>query len=319
VLGPSATFGDLVRTARLLAERGQRDSSSACMLRGAGGGYVLEADLMPAISGASEAPSELDARLQEGGRVAALTAFGVHGDATAPNALEAWTAVAPERLSTSFVLLALTDEGVYLRAEPPRPSASTAALTLDAVAAALGATQAEGAPATCYVTAEPEVALEQLAQLLSRVPASCQAVLGTLLPAGTKLPAPPTAVEPPRCPEGLPELPAIAVEGELPVPVLRQGLSAVSPGALRCLQYAPAVAAAGISIDLALRINPRGLVDRVCVLESSVTNVPFETCVLEAARNARFDPPSPAGYVDVHAPLSLVAERWPVQRGFCGE
>lgn len=319
VLGSSATFGDLVRSARLLAERGQRDSSSACLLRGAGGGYVLEADLMPAISGASEAPSELDARFQQGGPVAALTAFGVHGSASAPNAIEAWTAVAPERLNLPFALLALTDEGVYLRAEPPRANPSAAPLALDAVAHALAEPQGASTPATCYVTAEPEVALEQLAELLSRVPASCQAVLGTLLPAGTRLPAPPTAVEPPRCPEGLPELPAIAVEGALPVPALREGLSAIAPGALRCLQYASAVAAAGISIDLALRIDPRGLVERACVLEASVANVPFETCVLQAARNARFDPPSPVGYVDVHAPLSLVAERWPVQRGFCDE
>jgi TonB family protein len=175
------------------------------------------------------------------------------------------------------------------------------------------------APVTCYVTAEPEVALEEFGALLSQIPASCQVVLGTLLPAGTRLPAPPTAVEPPRCPEGLPELPAIAVTSELPVPALREGLSAIAPGAQRCLQYAAAVAAGGVSVRLALRIDPKGEVERVCVLDASVRSATFESCVLEAVRGARFVAPSPAGYVDVHAPLSLVAERWPVQRAFCGD
>ena len=321
VLGPSATFGDLVRTARMLAERGQGDSSAACMLRAAGGGYLLGADLMPALAGASETSSELDTPLQQGARAAALTAFGVHGVANADNAVEAWTAVAPEHLSLPFALIALTDEGVYVRREPPMPpiASASAPLALEAVAQALAAPTAADAPRTCYVTAEPEVALQQLAQLLSSLPASCQAVLSSLLPAGTKLPASPTAVDPPRCPEGLPELPAIAVEGELPVAALREGLSAIAPGARRCLGHAAAVAASGISVGLALRIDPRGQVERVCVLRSSVSSVPFESCVLEAARGAHFQPPSPAGYVDVHAPLALVAERWPVQKAFCAE
>jgi TonB family protein len=244
----------------------------------------------------------------------------VHGTADAPNAIEAWTAVPPERLAHGFALIALTDEGVYVRHEPPGArSASSAPVSLAGFARAFADDSATAAPVTCYVTAEPQVALEAFGALLSQIPVSCQVVLGTLLPAGTRLPAPPTAVEPPRCPEGLPELPAIAVTSELPVPALREGLSAIAPGARRCLQYAAAVAADGVSIRLALRIDPTGAVERVCVLNASVRSPSFESCVLEAARGARFAAPSPAGYVDVHAPLSLVAERWPVQRPFCGK
>jgi TonB family protein len=142
-------------------------------------------------------------------------------------------------------------------------------------------------------------------------------VFASFLPAGTRLPPPPTMVEPPRCPGGLPELPAIAVEGDLSVAALREGLSTITPGAQRCLQHAAAVAESGIALKVALRVDPKGHVERACVLRSSVDNVSFESCVLEAVRGARFQAPSPAGYVDVGAPLSLSAERWRTQRAFC--
>src|SRR6185503_15952838 len=118
---------------------------------------------MPAIAGASETESELDARLQRGGSVAVLTAFGVYGAPDAAHAFEAWTAIAPERLRLPFALIALTDEGAYVLREPRASGAQTAPMPVAAVASTLAS---PASPALCYVTAEPQAALEQLAELL---------------------------------------------------------------------------------------------------------------------------------------------------------
>jgi hypothetical protein len=319
-LGPGATFADLVNATRVLIRGGHNDSSAGCLLARDPGGFMLRADLMPALDELPEVPLELDAQLPRTlGPARVLTAWGPAGRAEPEIVLTSFTSLPAESVHAPVVVLVLTDAGVYVRYGSAPVSDDGHALPIDTVIAHVLAAPGN-ADAVFYVSAEASVPLGTLAQLLHLLPADRSVALALVLPAGTKLPtaaAAPPAPSADMCADGLPELPESEAQGEIATNAIVGALEPLQAAARDCMDNANAAARAGGRLVLALRIARDGSVDRACTVKDAIGDAALTACVLSGARQLRFPQPSPSGSVDVQLPLSLAPLGPTAQRGMC--
>ncbi len=235
-----------------------------------------------------------------------LSRWGAYGsgDPSHPSFSAVTTTLPPRR--EPAIVWALTDRGVYVRSsteaatEPgPRP--------IDALTATVG-------PSTgvLYVTAEAGTPLDRVADVLRRAPASLAGRIGlaVALAPNTRLPdAPATdssvAADAGLCPEGLPELPANAVAGDLHTDAIVSSLGPLRQAASTCVTGTQGPGAAGGRVVLALRIGADGRVETACATEDETSDPVLRECLLRAARATAFPTPNPPGSLDVQLPLAL--------------
>jgi hypothetical protein len=306
-----------VRAARVIAGQSDAEPSARCVLSAAPSGYRLGADLMTALQPIPDPPAELDAALQAGaGPLAVLSAWGVLGTPGGTLVLSAFTATPPQRLRTTPSALLLTESGAYLRAGGRRSSEDDGPLPPEGALARLEA-DPDLAAGPLFVSAEAAVPLSALAALLQALPAERAVALAVVLPAGTQLPAESAGLGALACAAGLPEPEAERPEGEIDARALSEVLRGLIPEGERCLQNARGPGRAGGALTLGLRIAADGSAEHACVIAGDLRDPVLVGCVLEAVRSARYPTPSPAGFVDVHAPLRLEPTSWPEPRPYC--
>jgi hypothetical protein len=326
VLGLHATFADLVGAARVLIRDGRGDSNAGCLLTTDRdtAAFKLAADLMPALDVLPDVPIDLDAQLQRTpGPARVLTAWGPAGHGEPELALTSFTALPAEYARGPVVVLVVTDAGVYVRfgntqvsdeARGPLPIERAVSRAVDAPMLKLPGNE----NATFYVTAEAGVPLATLAQLLYLLPVDNANALAIVLPAGTKLPAPPPpAPSADSCPDGLPDLDENEPLGDLDRSAIVAALGPLQDAASECMRNATGVGRAGGKLVLALRVGRDGSVPRACTYSDPIGDVALATCVLSGARQLRFPPPNPPGSLDVLLPLSLSPIGPQRQQGLC--
>jgi hypothetical protein len=317
-LGAQASFGDLVRTADARLSAGALDARGECLLRAQAQGYAFDAELMPALHRFAEPLADLDAALQRArGPLRVLTAWGQVGAIEPEIGLASFTALSPQSLRAPAVALLVGEAGVYVRYGDGPAGDADGPLAIAEVTPHLLA-QPRAAAAVLYVAAEDATPLARLAELLRALPHGRSIALAQLLPPGTRLPALGAGAPPQRsCPDGLPEPAAGSAEGELDPAAIVQALAPLREGARACLHDATGSARAGGRLVLALRIGPDGAVQDACLLEDAIGDAAIGACVLQSARSTRMPQPNPAGFVDVHLPLSLTPQAAPAVRPFC--
>ena len=315
-LGADATFADVVRAARALSKQAP-PAPTHCLLSSKPPGYSLGAELMSALDPIPDPPAELDGALQNNpGRLGALSAWGVLGAPDASVVLASFTEIAPQDLQANPSALLLTETGVYLRSAARPSTEADGPLTADAAVNRLIEDGTLGI-GPLFVSAEAAVPLATVAALLQALPSDRSIALAVALPPGTKLPAPDAQLGALACPDGLPEVSDERAEGNLDASSLSAALRAVVPNAERCLGNARGPGRAGGLLMVALRIGPNGAVEHACAVGGDLTDPSLVACVIDVARNARYPAPSPAGFVDVHAPLRLSPAPWPKLAAFC--
>jgi hypothetical protein len=316
-LGANATFGDLVRTARVLIRNPQATAHGACLLAQNADGYSLRADLAPAIDGLPDAPAELDGQLQRAeGPMRVLTPYGPTAGGDAALVLTSFTAVVPQAARAPALAVALTDAGAYLRYGASQASDADGPLLLDALITRLHAADGD---ALIYVTAEAAVAIADVVALLRLLPVEREVALAIALPSSTTLPSASAALAPAvdRCPEGQPEIDADAAQGDLDQSAVLSAIAPLRVQAQDCLDAARGPARAGGRVALAVRVAADGSVARACMLSDAIGDPALAECVLSSARALRFAAPKPSGVVDVHLPLSLQPAGPSSQRALC--
>jgi hypothetical protein len=173
---------------------------------------------------------------------------------------------------------------------------------------------------TFVVTAEAETPATEVHALLRALPSSVRDVaLAVALDPATSLPS--TAPQAPdarmHCPDGLPEPPASAPEGDLPSASIVRSMTAIHERLQRCLANTTGPGTVGGKVTLALRIADTGNVSHSCLVEDAIHDNVLAACLTETARAATFSRPTPVGFVDVHIPLSLAPSSDPAPRVVC--
>lgn len=316
VLPRAATFGDVVGALQRLDQAPTAPGQPRCLLRlGAGESARLEAEPAVAVRPAPAAPADLDVLLQtEPGPVRILSRWGQHGTGVHSLALTALTASVPTHAAVAVLV---TDEGVYVRT-----TVGEAARPLPFVVSELPEVLAALAPAagswTAFVTAESQVPLSLVAQVLQALPyPRAEVALAVPLTPGTRLPSAPAApAEANRCPDGLPE--TDEPEGELSVAALRAGLQSMVDGAGECLRTTQGAGAAGSRLRVAFRVAADGSTAAACLSADEPRDDTLGRCVLNLARGMRFTAPAPSGSVDAELPLALKPDQGLRQAPLCG-
>lgn len=321
VLAADARFGDLVAAARRLDDRREADSDSGCLLRGDGATpWKLEADLSVAVRPLPAAPADLDERAgDDDARVRVLTRWGQLDPAARDLVLVAFTSTPPLR-ATAAVTLLLTDRGVYLRRVGETEIEPFGPVSVDQAGARLQ-TAFGDAPPPVFVTAEAGVELSRLRALLHWLPAPVHGATALAVPLApdTRIPDPDARREDDSglCPDGLPERPDGAGEGDLSAQQLVSSLTPLREGSRACFDNATGQAATGGRLVVDLRIGPDGTVTEVCFGEDEVGDPGLRACVAEAARATRFPAPDPPGLVDAAIPLVFQPDDSLRQRPLC--
>lgn len=309
-LRSDATFDDLLGAARRLDDRRDQDSSAGCLLRR---GWRLEADLAVAVRPLPPVPPDLDEALEnDPGPVNVLSRWGAYGNGDPAHAsfVAATTTLPPRR--EPAIVWALTDQGIYVRSSEAA-SAQRGLRTIEEARAAI-----DPSIGALFVTAEAEVPLERMAELLAIVPDELagRVALAVGLEPGTRLPAAPTE-ESERsdaglCPEGLE--PPNGPEGDLAARAIVEALGPLRREAEICVSTAQGP---GGRIELAMRIGPDGRLTEACAISDSSGDAAMRDCVLRAARATTFPVPDPRGSVDVQLPLVLAPSEESRQRPLC--
>ncbi len=317
VLESQATFADLVRLARSLGHGTAAASDAGCLLareQTERDAHVLRADLMPALEGMPDPPTDLAARMREhGGAVALLTAWGAAGDARAELIFAGFTTFPAASASGPFMVLALSEDQAFIRYGDAPATQSAGVLTIPAAVAQVRE-QLERTHGTLFVTASASTKLAELRAALEPLRAVENVGLAVLLPAGTSLPAHAAdASSSELCPTGLPD-PGDADFGDLTREALAPALATLHDGIARCLGSLRSAAA---RVVVALRIDPLGRVQHACMLDAGGVDARTVGCLLLSARELQTPAPNPRGVVDLHLPLALVADGPHAQRALC--
>ncbi len=308
------TFGELVKG--LALEETHDATPRRCLLAHTSTGYRMEAGLAIAVHPIPAPPEDLDIALEESGTARMLSRWGRHGLRPSMLTLAALTDAPPTRSAWALVI---TDRGLYLRAADEAAATNANAPFDDAkLGERLHAAFAEGAEVTLFVSAERDVALQRIEQILRTLAAEHAGpiALAVALAPETALPAPRSAsAAARRCPDGLPA--SSDVEGDLPVAALTEALVPLRARAASCLEHADARGAAGGRLLLGLRVSSDGNVDQACMIADETEDNALAACVLAAAHDLRFPVPYPRGIVDVELPLLLRPNSPPAQAAVC--
>jgi len=312
-LGDAATFGDLVAAARTLDEQGGADAEPSCLLRRSPAGWRIEGDLSVALRPLPDPPEGFASRMGEGS-MRVLSRWGQVGSGRL--AVAAFTGAPPPSRGALAVVF-VGDEGIWLRTtEGEVPVEHAGPFTHAQIAPHLEVVL-EQADVQLYVTAEAEVSLTLLAEVLAEVPEEVadRVVLGVLLDDGVALPSPPPPgrADVGMCATGLP--PTETAEGELAPSQILEALPDFRRATGLCLGEASAEAARGGRMVVTFRVVEGGTVGEACAVEDALDDSGLRTCVLDALRAVRF--PDPGGYVDAMLPLDLAPDRSGTQRALC--
>jgi len=315
-LGKAADFLRLVQAARSVIAAGSGDSDAGCLLARAADGHRLAADLLPSIRPLPDPPKDLDVMLSSGrGPTRLLSAWGQSGTGEPDAVLALFTTTGASSANASSAGLFITDHGVYLRHSEAQAK-DEGPVDYEAVIPRL---LEEPIAVTLAVTAEAAIPVTELERLLNLVPNQFTVALAVVLEEGTRPPQEPERTTPAalRCPDGLPEPSAQAVEGALPRETVRKALGPLTRGAMDCLSVARGKAAAGGNLTLAIRFGEAGAAETLCLVEDGPNDAMLSACIIETARSLRLPAPDPPGFVDVHVPLDLQPAGTTLQHPLC--
>jgi hypothetical protein len=307
------TFADLVDVARFADTAGQAHSESGCLVKGTEA-TRLEADLLP---GARPLPHPLQelAPLVAGaaGSVTLLSAWGNVQGELADVILLSFTTTTPKAVKVPILALFMTRNGTYVRGSEPVVRAHSEALTTTAATALL--TQLSG-PATVYVTAEADLPLGALTELLRSVPNRFELALAVALPKGTRLPEAPAPARELLCPEGLPVPGRTDREGELDTGSAQAAVTPLREAALSCALATGGRALLGGRLVLAMRVGADGKARELCFVSDDVAEPMLRRCLISAARDLALPAPR-GGFADLNVPLDITLEGPTAQRASC--
>jgi hypothetical protein len=300
-----ASYGELV--AALDLEDSLTPSAARCLLARSGDGHRFEGTPSVALHPLPGTADELDSLLH-GGAARLLTRHGSYGKAEANLGFVALSEAPPTR---SALLVVITDRALYARTLDGAPRVVNELATLTAQLRELSP------GATAYVAAEARVPIARVYEVLAALSTlDAPVVLAMALPPDVTLPVPPPPGErAQRCPDGLAATDAL--EGDLPVAALQEGIAPLRERAPDCLRRAEGPGAAGGRLTIALRIDPVGRVGDACVVASDADDDTLASCLLSLARELRFAAPSPGGVVDAELPLVLKPDSGGVQKPVC--
>jgi len=324
ILSIDMRFGDLIDSVNYLDQHGHHHSDKKCLLRRlpfTGERIAFDADLAVAVRPLPDAPGELDKRLQsERGRIHVITLWDRIGIDDSGVVLVAFTTTSPSSARLPAVALFLTDRGIYIRQSDQKAESKGEPIQLNELTPFLANIASKEAFAL-YVTADAETTLRALSDLLSTLPyPQPEVALAVVLEAGTRLPkqSEPLMRDPAVwCPEGLPELEFDAPQGDIPRSDIIAAIDTMRDEAQQCLAAAEGTAAAGGRLQVAIRIDASGKVEKRCLIEDEIGNLALARCILSTVNKLRFPPPNPSGPLDIHLPLRLTSQGISGQKPFC--
>jgi hypothetical protein len=309
-----ASFGDLVDAARKLDSAGAGHSAAGCLLRGGDEPSRFEADLLPGARPLPNVEAELGPALaQTSGALAVLSAWGnVPGDAGP--ILLAFTTTTPAAIKLPVIALFMTRAGTFVRGADPALRAQSKALSAGDATTLLSQLQT---PAAVYVTAERDMPLRGLVELLRGIPNRFEVALAIALPSQTRLPPAAAASSELLCPDGLPAPARAEHEGELDAQAARAAFAPLREAALSCALATGGRALLGGRLVLGLRIGADGKAAQLCFVSDAIGEPQLRRCLVSAARDLTLPTPQPAGFVDLNVPLEIALEGPSPQRSSC--
>jgi hypothetical protein len=312
-LPAQATFADLVDAARATDGAGEAHSEAGCLLR-PGETPRLEADLLPAARPLPRPASDLATSIEPTvGAVGVLSAWGNVSGEVPDVVLLAFTTTTPQAVRNPIVALFVTRGGTFVRAADPVLRAQRAALSNEAAAALL--TRLSG-PAVVYVTAEAEVPLRSLLELLRAIPNRLEIGLAVALLKTTRLPPPAAEDRTGLCPDGLPAPGKNEREGSLAANDAQTAFGPLRDAALSCALATGGRALLGGHLVLGMRLAADGSAPHVCFVADAVGEPMLRRCLISAARDLHLPAPK-GGFVDLNVPLELALVGPPAQRASC--
>ncbi|HEX4354296.1 MAG TPA: hypothetical protein VHZ95_15310, partial [Polyangiales bacterium] len=308
-----ATFGDLVDAARALDGSNENHSDAGCLLRGRDP-IRLEADLSPGARPLPPVQDELASSLEaQSGPVALLSAWGkVAGEPGV--VLLALTTTTPAAIKLPVISLFMTRKGTYVRGEDAALRARPGALSASDATTLLSQLSS---PAAVYVSAEREIALSSLLDLMRAIPNRFEVGLAVALPKETRLPPTAATSNDWMCPDGLPAPGPSEHEGELTASDARDALAPLRQAALSCALASGGRALLGGRLVLSLRIGANGKAEQSCFASDAIGEAQLRRCLISAARDVQLPSPHPAGFVDLNVPLEIALEGPSAQRVSC--
>ena len=310
----NATFADLVDTARATDSAGDSRSEAGCLLREPEP-VRLEADLLPAARPLPRPLPDLSqAVAQQVGAVALLSGWGNVPGELPDVILLGFTTTTPAAIKNPVIALFMTRAGTFVRGAEPALRAHSEALTTTATTALLA--QVTG-PAAVYVTAEADISIAALIELLRAIPNRFELGLAVALPKGTRLPPPAAPGNELLCPAGLPAPANTEREGALDAASAQTAFAPLKDAALSCAIATGGRALLGGRLVLGLRIGANGKARDLCFISDAIAEPLLRRCLISAARDLALPTPRGAGFVDVNIPLEIALEGPSAQRASC--
>lgn len=310
-LPADATFGTLVERARSLdaqpAARAAEDGEPSCLLR-TEPTLRFEGDVATAINPLPN-PWNTFSRFQNAhGAVRVLTRWGQEGPEIYDAAIAVFTSTPPNAGNRNAVVLFLENDRVYVRLTSGAVADThRRAVLLPALADEIRSVQV-GESRAIYVTATATTTISQLRALFLAIQSlSATVALAVPLDPNAHLPAvvvnAAAAADRDVCPDGGPDWPANATEGNLSSADILGAIQNVRGDVTNCFTEHAREAAAGVRYDVSIDIAGDGTVHNACIKQESVRDLGVRTCLLNTLRAMHFPTPSPAGFVAVEFPF----------------
>ncbi len=306
-LREDATFADLVELARSLDQTTDENTGNGCLIQGLQrGAGRFEGEVAVGLRPLPDAPSHLHTRLSSRAPVQLLSRWGIRGSGEL--VLAAFTASPPLGDVPEAAVL-LTRDQAYVRYVEAEVEAEHAGPFPHAEAAAhLGDRR------RVFLTAEAEVPLAVVRQVLEEIDPRTQVVFAVPLIQNTRIPPSPTDLEQEMCSD---ELPPPGRQGDLSRTQIIESLAPLQEGLKPCLTAGRAESAQGGRMRVLIRVGTEGAVESACVVNDETRDAEVRACVLREIRGLQFPQPRPRGTVDLRLPINLIPEALPIQRSLC--
>jgi hypothetical protein len=268
-LAPHATFSDLVASMQELD--GLRRRKKGCLLSQRPDGFHFQAAVLSMVDPIPAAPKELDRHLQKAERVRVITEDGSLGP---PTSLAFATLTSTEVVASYAVIVALTDQGLYVRSsdfdlEPGTPLTPAKDEDLERLLST-----APGL-STLYLSAEADVPLQRIYKVLS--------VLGTYGPVVFALAVRSTPQD--MASPTDPACPTVARSGERQRSTARvqQRANDIQADLALCM-YKMQRARLNGRVLVAVEFRPDGSIQSSCVKEDQTGSETLRSCLRDVLR-----------------------------------